>query len=259
LSSFFSVKTIPEVCVIKACHLITYSKKTNVKTRIPWIVKRKMLMIIKDATIWFEINNILFFLFVPATIKQKLQFKNLLRKQKMIWTILLISQHIANQKYEYSQTNRPEITIEDIKHSDELVQFYTGLPDYATFNAVYSSIVQHGADRMEIDNKEITNSVSSRTLRLIDEFLMVMMRLRLGFLLIDLQHRFKVSSGRISRVFTAWIKFMHSCFNELIKKKKNYYTQYTQLYCQTDDWQWFWTYPELTFCLLRHCGNIVAY
>ena len=121
---------------------------------------------------------------------------------------------------EYSQTNRPEITIEDIKHSDELVQFYTGLPDYATFNAVYSSIVQHGADRMEIDNKEITNSVSSRTLRLIDEFLMVMMRLRLGFLLIDLQHRFKVSSGRISRVFTAWIKFMHSCFNELIKKKK---------------------------------------
>jgi hypothetical protein len=73
---------------------------------------------------------------------------------------------------------------------------------------------------MEIDNKEITNSVSSRTLRLIDEFLMVMMRLRLGFLLIDLQHRFKVSSGRISRVFTAWIKFMHSCFNELIKKKK---------------------------------------
>lgn len=117
---------------------------------------------------------------------------------------------------EYSQTNRPEITIEDIKHSDELVQFYTGLPDYATFNAVYSSIVQHGADRMTIDNEEITNSVSFRTLRLIDEFVMVMMRLRLGLLLIDLQHRFKVSSGRISRVFTAWIKFMHSCFNELI-------------------------------------------
>jgi hypothetical protein len=61
-----------------------------------------MFMIIKDATIWFEINNILFFLFVPATIKQKLQFKNLLRKQKMIWTILLISQHIANQKYTQS-------------------------------------------------------------------------------------------------------------------------------------------------------------
>lgn len=69
---------------------------------------------------------------------------------------------------------------------------------------------------MTIDNEEITNSVSFRTLRLIDEFVMVMMRLRLGLLLIDLQHRFKVSSGRISRVFTAWIKFMHSCFNELI-------------------------------------------
>jgi hypothetical protein len=48
----------------------------------------KMFMIIKDATIWFEINNMLFFFFVPATVKQKLQFKNLLRKQKMIWTIL---------------------------------------------------------------------------------------------------------------------------------------------------------------------------
>jgi len=69
---------------------------------------------------------------------------------------------------EYSQTKRLEITIEDIKHSDELVQFYTGFPDYATFNAVYSSLVQHGADRMKIDNEEITNSVSSRTLRLID-------------------------------------------------------------------------------------------
>ena len=90
----------------------------------------------------------------------------------MIWTIVLISQHIANQKN--TQTKRPEITIEDIKHSDELVQFYTGLPDYATFNAVYSSLVQHGVDRMKIDNEEITNSVSSRTLRLIDEFVMVM-------------------------------------------------------------------------------------
>ena len=83
--------------------------------------------------------------------------------------MLLISQHIANQKY--TQTKRPEITI--IKQSDELVQFYTGLPDYATFNAVYSSLVQHGADRMKIDNEEITNSASSRTLRLIDAFLMV--------------------------------------------------------------------------------------
>jgi hypothetical protein len=29
---FFSVKTLPEVRVNKACHFITYSKKTNVKT-----------------------------------------------------------------------------------------------------------------------------------------------------------------------------------------------------------------------------------
>lgn len=52
----------------------------------------------------------------------------------------------------HTQTKRHAITIEDIKHSDELVQFYTGLLNYTIFHAMFTSIWQHGADKLKIDS-----------------------------------------------------------------------------------------------------------
>ncbi|CAC5421797.1 unnamed protein product [Mytilus coruscus] len=89
------------------------------------------------------------------------------------------------------QVTRPEIIIDDIASSDVEVLFYTGLPCYQAFKALFDTVIAAGADRMNVDDEITMQEKSNRKLRLIDEFFMVMMRLRLGLLLNDLQYRFK--------------------------------------------------------------------
>lgn len=114
------------------------------------------------------------------------------------------------------QVSMPEITIEDIKDSNEQVLFYTGLPDYCTFNALFESLIKIGADKMNIDDGSIMNRLSARKLRPVDEFLMVLMRLRLGLLLNDLEYRFKISASRISRIFNSWLRIMETALRSLV-------------------------------------------
>lgn len=42
----------------------------------------------------------------------------------------------------------PEITIENIKCSNEMIMFYTGLPDFKTFQALFDTLIEHGADKL---------------------------------------------------------------------------------------------------------------
>jgi hypothetical protein len=82
--------------------------------------------------------------------------------------------------------------------------------------ALFESLVQHGADKLNIEEEIVTDKVSNRKLRLEDELFLVLVRLRLGLLLTDLEHRFKISTSRISKIFSVWIRFMKSCLNEIV-------------------------------------------
>ncbi len=113
--------------------------------------------------------------------------------------------------------SRPEITIEDIKDSDDKVQFYTGLPNYHTFNALYDTLVESGANSLCPNSvNESVGKGRKRKLRTVDEFLLVMMRLRLGLLVKDLEFRFKVASSTVSKIFRAWITFMFCYLQSLV-------------------------------------------
>jgi hypothetical protein len=104
----------------------------------------------------------------------------------------------------------PELTIEDIRNSEESIQFYTGLQNYESFKALYESLVDFG-----IDSVKETRGPKAK-LRLVDEFLMVLMRLRLGLLVKDLEYRFKIAASSVSRIFNKWITFMEKVMKPLV-------------------------------------------
>ena len=108
---------------------------------------------------------------------------------------------------------------------DTDVRFLTGFKNTATFKFVFVHFnrkAEHmrywkGMKQTEKEKPPVDaytrpgdyhRSGPSRKLTLEQEFLMVMMRLRLGLLVQDLTFRFQVSTGHISQVFTTCIKLM---------------------------------------------------
>ena len=113
----------------------------------------------------------------------------------------------------------PEITIENIKCSNEMIMFYTGLPDFKTFQALFDTLIEHGADKLcteSVGELNIASLWRKRKLRHVDEFLLVLMRLRLGLLVKDLEFCFKISSSTVSKIFNSWILFMCECMQSII-------------------------------------------
>ena len=95
-----------------------------------------------------------------------------------------------------------------IRGNDESTKFYTGLPSYGVFTALleymqpYIHIVERAhqtASKSEGQNRCLTYE---------EEFLAVLMRLRLGLPLEDIANRFEVHSSTISRIFATWIRLL---------------------------------------------------
>ncbi|XP_074628852.1 uncharacterized protein LOC141886548 [Acropora palmata] len=110
------------------------------------------------------------------------------------------------------QVNLPLLTAEDLKGDDLKTRFYTGFVNFETFMVIFNSLslitgklnYWNGKDSLK-EKEYLENDVKQkpgpqRKMRLLDEFLLVFMRLRLGLLEQDLAQRFCVSVSTILRV-----------------------------------------------------------
>ena len=113
------------------------------------------------------------------------------------------------------------------------VKFYTGFKSTDMFRLVFSflsikainmrywkggkqtQLETHGTDPY-LKPGDYNRPGPNRKLTLEQEFLLVMMRLRVGLLVPDLAFRFNVSTGLISSIFTTWIKLMRKELGWLI-------------------------------------------
>ena len=101
--------------------------------------------------------------------------------------------------------------------NDDNVKFYTGFPNKDCFNNCYDVVKDYvrrrwaGAKHTKTVlqrkfSKTPKRMGRSRVLDGKDEFLLCLMRLRLGLLGKDLQHRFNISAALCSKIFSSWLR-----------------------------------------------------
>lgn len=112
--------------------------------------------------------------------------------------------------------------ISRFKDSDKDIEFYTGLPHWdalmLVFNMLYSKAqnLNYGS----YTKKEVHSGKKlgrPRSISKFDEFVLTLIRLRLGLLQRDLSHRFNSSEATVSRVFQTWVRFMRVELEPLIR------------------------------------------
>ncbi|XP_053373986.1 uncharacterized protein LOC123548052 [Mercenaria mercenaria] len=108
------------------------------------------------------------------------------------------------------QCRLPNLTYHDVKNNDDTVCFYTGIPNAKVFDALFDEIKDEAEERTSRRqlNYNPTQGGRPRILTVIDEFFMVLMRLRLGLLLEDHSFRFGISATHCSDICNRWIDFL---------------------------------------------------
>ena len=124
-----------------------------------------------------------------------------------------------------SKLKSAQLRISSVEYDDKMIQFYTGFTSYKLLKACFDFLgpaVENlnywgqGKD-VETNNDTLDGSDKSskgrhRTLCPIDEFFLVMIRLRLGLLEKDLAYRFGMSQSTVSRILITWINFLYLQF-----------------------------------------------
>lgn len=121
-----------------------------------------------------------------------------------------------------------EVFVEKVTRSDASVRQYTGLPSitllFGLFNVIYSKCTDlkywngpKSADEKNYQQGAKKKPGPARKLTLFHEFILTLVRLRLGIFGFVLSDLFGISNSRVSQIFVTWITFLSRCFKMLIK------------------------------------------
>ena len=112
--------------------------------------------------------------------------------------------------------------ISKFKEKDEDIEFYTGLPHWAALMLLYN-MLHDKAQNLDYGSYAKKNTSPEqklgrpRSISIFEEFILTLMRLRLGLFQKDLAHRFDVSEATVSTVFSTWVWFMRVELEPLIR------------------------------------------
>ena len=115
-----------------------------------------------------------------------------------------------------------QFSMDKIKDDDSAVLFYTGFPNYGALISFYNFVepklikIQYWKGEKMLkesqpyqvdDNRKKPGP--SRKLSYLDEFLLVLMRLKAGLFVQDLADRFGISTSLVSRICITWINLLY--------------------------------------------------
>lgn len=118
------------------------------------------------------------------------------------------------------------------KESDSDINFYTGFPNFQTLLACYNFLNpgENGSNIVYVNSAkedlEFSSSINAdgflgnkpgprRKLSTLDEFFLVLARMRLGLFELDLAHRFRIHVSTVNRICISWINFLYLKFGFL--------------------------------------------
>ena len=148
---------------------------------------------------------------------------------KLQWEIELLKVELANFKEKIIEVEKEreillacQFSLDKIKDDDSAIIFYTGFPNYAALISFYNYIepkltkmqywkgeklLKESQPYQMEDNRKKPGP--TRKLSYLDEFLLVLMRLKAGLFVQDLADRFGISTSLVSRICITWINLLY--------------------------------------------------
>ena len=112
---------------------------------------------------------------------------------------------------------RKSLSYKAIANSNKKLKFYTGLPNTATFIAVFESAAPHAKrKRTKLDQK--------------DELLMTLIKLRRNLAMEDLAYRFDTSGSQVTKIFHHWLEALYVSMGGLIMWPETDYMELPEVF-----------------------------
>lgn len=148
--------------------------------------------------------------------KQMLTFEKQLEESKK--EVVKLNYKINNIRFD----------IDKYKTSDKDIQFYTGFTNYQLLENCFSLIkksamnLNYGTREKVYENMQGLRRIGRpRALSTFQEFILVLLHLRLGLLERDLSHRFLISESSVSAIVKTWLRFLKAEFESLVSLPPN--------------------------------------
>ena len=134
-----------------------------------------------------------------------------------------LNDQLEQLELQLRQLKQSLFPIEKLKADNSATRFYTGFPNFSSLLATFEYFEpklkrmrywrgKESSGNSDTVQNDKSNRGRKRSLSYLEEFIMVLMRLKVGLFVSDLANRFGISPGHVSKIFTTWISFL---YNEL--------------------------------------------
>ena len=152
--------------------------------------------------------------FIDST-NLRLEVKDLKSKVSMI------NSQLEQTQVQLARLQKALFSVDKLKDDDSATRFYTGFQNFsalmATFQYLEPKLSQlcywHGrrscTSGISYHKQSSSKPGRKHSLSTLEEFLLVLLRLKVGLFVSDLADRFGISQSQVSKIFTTWICFLY--------------------------------------------------
>ena len=131
----------------------------------------------------------------------------------MVEKLTVLENKVLTVKKEHDHM---QFRLANISHDEKMITFYTGFPSFTTLKTCFEYLgpaVNHLSYKE--NESDACRSGRPHILPPMEEFFLVLVRLRLGLMEQDIAYRFNISQSTVSRIIITWINFMYLQFKDL--------------------------------------------